>query len=31
MLRDAADKGNTMYVLPQGSSNLLQLPAPAGK
>ena len=29
MLRDAADKGNTLYVLPQGSSNLLQLPAPA--
>jgi regulator of protease activity HflC (stomatin/prohibitin superfamily) len=29
MLRDAADKGNTMYVLPQGSSNLLQLPTPA--
>jgi regulator of protease activity HflC (stomatin/prohibitin superfamily) len=27
MLSDAAQKGNTMYVLPQGVNNLLQLPA----
>lgn len=31
MLRDAAAKGNTIYVIPPGTNNLLQLPAQAPK